>query len=52
MHGKACLLMAPPGTLVMIKGFGGEVLFRAFLFAARDGSVLFQASLAEDDLGR
>jgi hypothetical protein len=26
--------MALPGTLVLITGFGGEVLFRAFLFAA------------------
>jgi hypothetical protein len=30
----AALLMALPGTLVLITGFGGEVLFRAFLFAA------------------
>jgi hypothetical protein len=29
----AALLMALPGTLVLITGFGGEVLFRAFLFA-------------------
>ena len=30
----AVLLMALPATLVMVTGFGGEVLFRAFLFAA------------------
>ena len=30
----AALLMALPGTLVLVTGFGGEVLFRAFLFAA------------------
>ncbi len=30
----AALLMALPGALVLITGFGGEVLFRAFLFAA------------------
>lgn len=31
---SAILLMALPATLVMITGFGGEVLFRSFLFAA------------------
>ena len=30
----AALLMALPASLVLITGFGGEVLFRAFLFAA------------------
>jgi hypothetical protein len=30
----AVLLMALPAVLVMVTGFGGEVLFRAFLFAA------------------
>ena len=30
----AILLMVLPGMLVLITGFGGEVLFRAFLFAA------------------
>jgi hypothetical protein len=30
----AILLMALPGVLVLMTGFGGEVLFRAFLFAA------------------
>lgn len=30
----AALLMALPGTLILLTGFGGEVLFRAFLFAA------------------
>jgi hypothetical protein len=30
----AILLMALPGMLVLMTGFGGEVLFRAFLFAA------------------
>ena len=30
----AVLLMALPATLVLVTGFGGEVLFRAFLFAA------------------
>ena len=30
----AALLMALPAGLVMMTGFGGEVLFRAFLFAA------------------
>ena len=30
----AILLMVLPGMLVLMTGFGGEVLFRAFLFAA------------------
>lgn len=30
----AILLMVLPGVLVLLTGFGGEVLFRAFLFAA------------------
>jgi hypothetical protein len=30
----AILLMGLPGALVLMTGFGGEVLFRAFLFAA------------------
>lgn len=30
----AVLLMALPATLVLVTGFGGEVLFRSFLFAA------------------
>lgn len=30
----AVLLMALPASLVLLTGFGGEVLFRAFLFAA------------------
>ena len=30
----AILLMVLPGALVVVTGFGGEVLFRAFLFAA------------------
>ncbi len=30
----AILLMVLPATLVVVTGFGGEVLFRAFLFAA------------------
>jgi hypothetical protein len=31
---NAAILMAVPALLVVITGFGGEVLFRAFLFAA------------------
>ena len=30
----AVLLMVLPATLVLVTGFGGEVLFRSFLFAA------------------
>jgi hypothetical protein len=31
---EAAILMAAPAVLVFVTGFGGEVLFRAFLFAA------------------
>ncbi len=45
----AVLLMVLPGVLVLVTGFGGEVLFRSFLFAAPFISFLAAAACLPRD---
>ncbi len=48
----ATLLMTVPGILILITGFGGEVLFRSFLFAAPFVAFLAAAAcLPADGIG-